>query len=96
MNHFWRKHLTFVPIHAVHCAPIGTLSQLIIDVRGRFQMREICFLQIVPAARVTSRVFFADHDLRFCGGQTQINHDIFARQAINAVFQLFKPAQKFG
>lgn len=94
MNHFWRKHLAFVSIHAVHRAPIRALSQLIIDVRGRFQMREIRFLQIVPAARVTSRVLFADHGLRFCGGQAQINHDIFARQAVDAVFQLLEPAQK--
>lgn len=95
MNHLWRKHLAFVPIHAVHRTPIWALSQPLIDVRGRFQMRQICFLQIVPPARIASRVLFADHGLCFRGGQAQINHDIFARQAVDAVFQLLEPAQKF-
>jgi hypothetical protein len=72
--------------------------EIVVDSRGRFEVRDIRFLQIAAQIRVSAgpaSATLAGKTMRFGNRHAQIKHQIFSGQAVDFVFELLEPSDEF-
>jgi len=82
-------------IEAFDRDPVWLARQLVIYLRGSFEVREIGFLQIAARFRVIPGALAAHQAMRLCHRQAKIDHQILGRKRVDLIFQLLQPREKF-
>ncbi len=72
-----------------------TLRKLIVHFGGVLQMAQAAFLNVLFCCGVTARGFLRNQRLRLRWRHAQINHAIFTRQTVDAVFKMLEPGDEF-
>jgi pyridoxal phosphate enzyme (YggS family) len=95
MDLFWGIKSSGYGVHALNAHPVASRCQAIINSGRLFEVVDVGFLEIMAPGCVITGRFQTNQMVSHGRGNTQVDNQIFRRQTVDVVFDMFQPGEKF-
>src|ERR1019366_5753162 len=89
-----RKQSAGYRVRTVDACPVRFGCQAVVKQRSLLEMGDVRFMDIVPKRSVGTRSLHPDQEVRLHRWYAQIHDQVFDRQAVKTIFEVFQPGDK--